>query len=129
MATIEISMTELHRKLALYIELARAGNVVVVVNKLRGRVECHITAPPTNSETHYAPLPRVLVPKCHITAPPTNTAHASLQTLATWPNVGVYYGVDNKLEVIDGGGFVADIDADAEAEADADADADAVNHE
>ena len=108
MATIEISMTELHRKLALYIELARAGNVVVVMNRLRGRVECHITAPPMNT--------------AHV-----NTAHASLQTLATWPNVGVYYGVDNKLEVIDGGGFVADIDADAEAEADAEADA--VNHE
>ena len=46
MKTIEVSMTQLHRKLAQYIELARGGNyIVVVVNKLRGRVECHITAP------------------------------------------------------------------------------------
>jgi len=38
-------MTELHHNLAKYIELARAGNVVEVVNRLRGRVECHIIAP------------------------------------------------------------------------------------
>ena len=44
METIEVSMTELHRNLARYIELARAGNVVVVVNKLRKRVECCLVA-------------------------------------------------------------------------------------
>lgn len=45
MDNIEVSMTELHHNLAKYIELARAGHVITVVNRLRNRVECHITAP------------------------------------------------------------------------------------
>jgi len=44
MATIEVSMTKLHHHLSHYVELARAGNVVVVVNKLRKRVECCLVA-------------------------------------------------------------------------------------
>jgi hypothetical protein len=36
-----------------------------------------------------------------------------LRTIADWTNIGVYYGVDNKLEVADLGGFVAEVESGA----------------
>lgn len=37
------------------------------------------------------------------------TVGASLRTVSIWTNIGVYYGVEDRLEVTDGGGFVADV--------------------